>query len=103
MVIKEQKPITMAEVAVLVGDSEKANDIKNFIKNFDILSVDDAKKMQDELLALDLIKLKNEHIVKIVDFVPTDASDLNKVLVEVSLNQDEVDKILDVTRNYKNG
>lgn len=100
MAIKEQRPITMAEVAALVGDSEKAIEIKKFIKNFDILDIKEGKKMQEELRKLDLIKLKEEHIVKIVDFVPTTPSELNKVLIDVSLDQGEVDKILDVTRKY---
>jgi len=52
------------------------------------------------LKALDLIKLKDEHIVKIVDFVPKSASDLNKVIIEVSLDSDEVAKILEVTGKY---
>lgn len=100
MAIKEQKPITMAEVVASVGDSEKAMDIKKFVKNFDIMDVKKAKEMQEELRALDLIKLKEEHIVKIVDFVPTSASELNKVIIEVSLDQDEINKILDVTGKY---
>jgi DNA-directed RNA polymerase subunit F len=39
--------------------------------------------------------------VKIVDFVPTDVSELNKVIIEVSLDADEITKILDVTKKYK--
>ncbi len=100
MTIKEQKPLTMAEVAVAVGDSEKATEIKKFIKNFNILDIKKSEKMKEELKTLDLIKLKDEHIVKIVDFVPTDASELNKVLIDVPLDQSEVDKILDITRKY---
>ncbi len=46
------------------------------------------------------MKLKEEHIVKIVDFMPGDASDLNKVMVDVSLDQEEVNKILDVVKKY---
>jgi len=89
MAIKEERPITMAEVSVSVGNSEKATDIKK------------ADEMIEALKGIDLIKLKNEHIVKIVDFIPTSASDLNKVIIELSLNQDEVNKILDVTNNFK--
>ncbi len=100
MVIKEKTPITMAEVVVLAGDSDKGKAIKNFIKNFNKMDVEKAKEMKEELKGLDLIKLKDEHIVKIVDFVPTDASELNKILIEVSLDQDEVNKILDVTKKY---
>ncbi len=98
--IRESRPISMAEVVNLVGDSEKGEEIKKFVKDFDILSFEKAKEMFDELQALDLLKLKEEHIVKIVDFVPTNAEELNKIIVEVSLDQDEVNKILEIAKKY---
>jgi DNA-directed RNA polymerase subunit F len=100
MAIKEERPITMAEVVSLVGDSEKSEEIKKFVKSFNKMDVKKAKEFVAELKALDLIKLKDEHIVKIVDFVPKDASELNKVIIEVSLDSDEVAKILEVTGKY---
>jgi len=100
MAVTEERPITMAEVVSLAGDSEKAEEIKKFIKNFNKMDVAKAIEMKEELKALDLIKLKDEHIVKIVDFVPKDASELNKVIIEVSLDSDEVAKILEVTGKY---
>ena len=100
MVVKEERPITMAEVVALAGDSEKAEEIKKFIGNFNKMDIKKAKEMLEELKALDLIKLKDEHIVKIVDFIPKNASELNKVIIEVSLDSDEVNKILDVTNKY---
>ena len=100
MAVTEERPITMAEVVSLAGDSEKAEEIKKFIKNFNKMDVKKALEMKEELKALDLIKLKDEHIVKIVDFIPKDASELNKVIIEVSLDADEVTKILEVTGKY---
>ncbi|MCK4650264.1 hypothetical protein KAT36_03460 [Candidatus Pacearchaeota archaeon] len=99
--IKESRPVVMAEVVRLVGDSDKGEDIKKFVKNFDVLDFEKAKELTEELKGLDLIKLKDEHIVKIVDFVPTDAAELNKVIIEVSLDQDEVNKILEITKKYR--
>jgi DNA-directed RNA polymerase subunit F len=99
--IKESRPVSMAEVVKLVGDSEKAEEIKKFVKNFDVLKVEKVEELAKEIEALDLIKLKDIHVVKIVDFVPTDAEELNKVLIDVSLDADEVNKILDVTKKYR--
>jgi DNA-directed RNA polymerase subunit F len=90
----------MVEVAAMAGEGEKADSIKKFVSNFTEMTVEKAKEMKEELRALDLMKLKESHIVKIVDFIPTDASELNKVIIEVSLDQDEVNKILDVTKKY---
>ncbi len=100
MAIKEEKPITMAEVVALAGDSDKAVAIKKFIKDFNKMPAEKAIEMKEELTALDLIKLKDMHIVKIIDFMPTDASELNKVLIDVPLDQEEVNKILDVVKKY---
>ncbi|MAG39910.1 hypothetical protein CMI41_03005 [Candidatus Pacearchaeota archaeon] len=100
MVIQEEKPICMAEVNSIVGDNEKAEKIKDFIKNFDVLPFEKAKKLKEELVELKLLKLKESHIVKIIDFVPKEASELNKILSDVSLDSEEVTKILNVTQNY---
>ncbi|MBU2576912.1 MAG: hypothetical protein KKF50_04280 [Nanoarchaeota archaeon] len=100
MAIIEETPITMAEVLDLAGDSEKGEAIKKYIKKFTKMPVEKAREMKEELKALDLIKLKDSHIVKIVDFMPTTASELNKVLIEVSLDQEEITKILDVVSKY---
>ena len=65
-----------------------------------VMDVAKALEMRAELEGLDLIKLKDFHIVKIVDFMPKDATELNKVLLDVSLDSEEVGKILDVTGKY---
>lgn len=101
MAITEETPITLAEVVALVGDSDKAVVIKKFVKNFNKMDVGKAREMKDALVKLDLIKLKDVHIVKIVDFMPSDAAELNKVLVEVLLDGDEVTKILEVVKSFK--
>jgi len=100
MAVKEERPITMAEVVSLAGDSDKAEEIKSFIKKFNKMDVEKALQMKKELKSLDLIRLKENHICKIVDFIPKDASELSKVLIEVSLDSDEVAKILEVTGKY---
>jgi DNA-directed RNA polymerase subunit F len=98
--IKESRPLCMAEVLELAKDTEKIDEIKKFMKNFDVLSFEKAKELGDELRALGLMKLKEEHVVKIVDFVPVDSEDLGKTISEVSLDADEVNKILEVTKKY---
>lgn len=100
MSVKEEKPITMAEVVALAGKSEKAEEIKRFIGNFIEMTTEKAIEIKEELTALNLLKLKESHIVKIVDFLPKDATELNKVLIDVTLDADEVNKILDVSKKY---
>ncbi len=98
--IKDQKPLTYAEVLDLVGEGEKAKKVKDFIKQFYKLKSVDAKKLSEELAGLDLMKLKEESIVSIVNFLPQDAADLIKILPDVSLDQEEITKILDIVKKY---
>ena len=100
MAIIESIPLTLAEVSDLAGDTDREKEIKTFIKKFTKMPVDKAKAMKEELEKLELLKLKEEYIVKIVDFLPEDAIDLNKIMVDVSLDQEEVNKILDVVKKY---
>ncbi|MEA3248523.1 MAG: hypothetical protein U9Q73_02340 [Nanoarchaeota archaeon] len=100
MTIKEETPITMAEVISLVGDSDKGKTIKKFIKNFNKMPVEKAIELKEELKALNSMRLKEMHIVKIVDFMPKDASELNKIIVDVSLDEEETNKILEVLKKY---
>src|SRR3989338_509217 len=46
-------------------------------------------------------KRGESYIVKIVDLLPEDASDINKIFSDISLNEDEVNKILGIVKNSK--
>lgn len=100
MVIKEEKPLSLSEVSDLIGDDERAEEIRKFLKKFIKIDAKKAKELRKDLSDLDLIKLKETHIVKIVDFMPEDATELNKILTEVSLDEGEMNKILDVVKKY---
>lgn len=98
--IKDQIPLTYGEVVNLVGDGEKAKKIKEFVKTFYKLKPQDSLALKEELSNLKLIKLKEEHIVNIVNFLPQDASDIVKILPDTSLDQEEINKILDIVKKY---
>lgn len=102
--IIEMKPLSMAEAKEIVETSENEDDgkdIKAFLKKFTKLKPEEAKSLRSEIEALEIAKLKDENIAKIIDIVPEDAVDLNKILVEVSLDEDETNKILGVVKKYK--
>ena len=96
--IKSSQPLTLTEVSDLAGDSEKATAIKAFIKRFDKTKVEKAKELKEKLEKLEIIKLKPTHITKIIDFMPQDAEDVHKILSDVSLDQDEINKILEAIK-----
>ena len=102
--ILDRTPLNMNEVEDLmkeVADSEKKQEMELFLKKFLKIKSERAKKIKEELEKLDSIKIKREHVVKIVDLVPEDASDLNKIFTDVSLNEDENNKILEIIKNSR--
>ena len=100
--IKSNKQLSMVEVAEYIKkieDSEK--DLRGFIKKFIKLNLKEAKELRKKIEELDLIKIGPEHIVKIIDLMPENAEDLNKIFVDISLDEDEKRKILETTKEFK--
>jgi DNA-directed RNA polymerase subunit F len=102
--ILDRNALTMNEVKILIEnieDNEKKIEVESYLKKFMKTKSTNNEKMKNELENLGFLKIKNEHIIKIVDFIPEDASDLNKILVDTSLNEDETNKILEIVKNNK--
>jgi DNA-directed RNA polymerase subunit F len=102
--ILERTPLNMNEVKDILKDiseSDKKEEMEIFLKKFIKSKPEQSKKIKEELENLDSMKIKREHIVKVADFLPGDASDLNKIFTDVSLNEDEVNKILEIVKNSK--
>ncbi len=102
--IKERMPLTMNEAREVLEDlkeTDRNKDIKAFIKKFAKLDDKQAKKLKQELESLEIIKLRQADIIKIIDIVPENATELNKIFTETSLDTDETTKILDTIKNNK--
>ena len=84
-----------------IPDSDKKEQTKDYLKKFMKAKPGQAKEIKDKLEKMDLMKLKREHTVKIVDLLPQDASDINKIFTDISLNEDETNKILEVVKDSK--
>lgn len=100
MNILSKKPLTMAEAKSYVNSFEDKKQLEDYFKTFIKLKKDKAEHLLKELHELKNAKLKEEHIVKIIDFLPLDAEDLNKITYDISLTEDEANKILEIVRKY---
>ena len=103
MTIHTKQFITLAEVKEIVDkmeDGEKNEEIKSYLKKFTKLSKKDAAKLKEELTALNNVKVREENIIKLVDIVPKDAEDVNKIFVDTSLTEEETNAILEITKKY---
>jgi DNA-directed RNA polymerase subunit F len=108
MIIRETKPVSMVEVKDILdkkkdSKDERIKNVRKYVKKFIKVKEADSEKLREELGKLGLIKLKEKHIVKIIDLVPKESEDLRKIFASesVSLNQEEMDKILNVTSKIK--
>jgi DNA-directed RNA polymerase subunit F len=102
--ILDRTPINLNEVEEIIKDTpdtEKKQQTEEYLKKFLKTKPEQAKKIKADLDKLDLLKMKREHVIKIVDLLPTDASELNKIFVDISLNEDETNKILEIVKNSK--
>ncbi len=98
MTIKSNESLSMAEVTEYV---DKESETMKFIKRFTKMSHKEAKNMREKIDHLGLMKVKSEHISKIIDIIPNNAEDLNKIFVGISLDEDESKRILDTVKEFK--
>lgn len=99
--ILDMKPIAMAEAKDIIENSKQdEKEVGAFIKRFSKIDIKEAGEMRKALEELDLMKLKEEYVIKVIDLLPTDASDLNKIFVDTSLDENEISKILEIVKKY---
>lgn len=99
--ILDRTPLNLDEVREIVKNldvGDKKEEIEKYLKKFLKTKPEKAKKIKEELEKLDLLKMKREHLVKIIDLIPEDTTDLNKIFTDVSLNEEETNKILNAVK-----
>ncbi len=96
--INESKPISMAESAEYL---DKDSEALQFIKKFVTLKPKEAGELRKKLEGLDLMKLDENHISKIIDLMPNKAEELNKIFIDIGLNEDETKQILNTVKEFK--
>ncbi|MFC1685706.1 hypothetical protein ACFLZZ_01645 [Nanoarchaeota archaeon] len=107
--IKDKTAVSLTEVKEILSehppieDNKRAEAVLKYIKKFSKSKPEKGKALLKVLEDLDLIKLKKEHLAKIVDLMPEDAEDLKKIFVgsEVTLDQDEINTILERVKQHK--
>ncbi len=100
--IKNNEPLSMAEASEYINKNEEnEKEIVGFIKKFNKLKIKDAKELKREIENLNIIKIKPENTVKIIDILPETQEELNKIFIDVSLDEDETKNILETIKKFK--
>ena len=97
--IRNTESLSMVEALKYIQKED--SEIAIFIKKFNKLNVKEAVKIREKISSLGLMKIREEHISKIIDLIPETFSDLNKIFIDVSLDEDESKKILDAIKEFK--
>ncbi len=100
MIILNKQPLALAEIKSYIHDKDEKKQILDYTKKFTKLKEEQAKKLKDNIKSLNNPKLKEEHLIKIVDILPQDQEDLNKIVTEISLSQEEADAIIQKVKEF---
>ena len=96
----EEKPLSLTDAKTIVADIEKRDEEMNYLSNktkeylgaFATLSQKKKDELQKNLEGLNLTRLKEEHIMKIVDFLPKTVDELKIVLQAYPLSMPKKDQ-----------
>jgi len=108
--IKEEMPLSLAEVKDFLDSKKKDKKELNFrenksleyINSFSVLKKDKAESLKKELNELEMARLKEKQIVKIVDLLPKNVDDLKIILSgeDITLKAEDLNKIVETVKKY---
>ena len=109
--ILEKKAVSVAEVKDLLKDIHKRDEELNFragktedyVNEVATITFRKAKELIKKIQELDVPRLKEEHIIKIVDTMPESPEVLKVILsgYTVTVTKDNLKKIVDVLDEYR--
>ncbi len=104
------QPMTMAETRKALEDMKKrdgelnfrANKTYDYLLQFALLDRKHAEELYKKIDALNVPRLKPEHIVKIVDLLPSSVDDLNVILqgYTITINNENKKKIVAAVSDF---
>lgn len=98
MTIKSNEPLSMAEAAEYIDDDSET---MKFIKKITKISHKESMELRKKIESLGLMKIKSEHVSKIIDIMPENQEDINKIFIGMSLDENESKGILDAIKEFK--
>ncbi|MFH1229641.1 MAG: RNA polymerase Rpb4 family protein [Candidatus Aenigmatarchaeota archaeon] len=107
MKIIESKPISMTEAKEILSSRESRKELSyeqklalEHLNKFTKLKQEDAKKLEDELSGV--LRMSQETLVQILNFLPKNPDEVRMIFSreKFSLKEDEINKILEITKKY---
>ena len=108
--ILSEQPITMVELKeelkrIKKRDEElnfRANRTEEYLNMFVTLTDKQAEEMKKKIEDLNIPRLKDEHIVKVIDLLPASEEETKSILSQftVSVTNDNIKAITDIVAGY---
>ena len=109
--IINKEPLSLTEVKSALDKVKKRDEELNFrsnktlefIKTLHTLSKKDFKDLYEKIDALQIPRLKDLHIKKIIDLMPINVDDLKMILsgYTITVNNENMKKIVDAVSEYR--
>ena len=109
--IIQESPISMADLKEELSKIKKKDEKLNFraekteeyLNQFTILSLKKYQELKEKLEKLKIPRLKEEHIIKIVDLVPLSAEEVKSILqgYTITVTNDNLKKIADCVKGHQ--
>ena len=102
--------VSNTEAAQSIKDKEKKSEltyredkIKDYLKKFSKMSLKDFNKAKNELEKLEIPRLDEFHIIKILDLMPQSGTELRAIVSHSGsvLVDENVTKVLDLLKQYR--
>ncbi len=109
-IILEEKPINLAELKSVLENIEKrdsasgfrATKTKDYLKKFSKMDLKKTNELTKKIKALNIPRIKDRQIVKIVDLLPTNIDELKILFVgeTTTINPENMQQILKIVKEY---
>jgi DNA-directed RNA polymerase subunit F len=100
MRVLSRTPIAISSVTQYISDFEDKQALEKYLKTFSKLEAKKAEALVEDLMSLSNAKIKLSDSVKVADLLPKTVEELNKIFNDVSLSEEESNKILDIVKKY---
>ncbi|MFW6026226.1 MAG: hypothetical protein ACOCRX_07775 [Candidatus Woesearchaeota archaeon] len=108
--IKSKEPKTLSEVKKILNEVEEERELNfrssktmDYVNRFVNLSLDEVNKLKEEIKGLEILRLKDEHIAKIIDFMPESVDEFKLIFQGsyVTFSEDDIESIVKVIDEFK--
>ncbi len=109
--LMDKKPVSLAELKEELSKIQKRDEelgfrsgkTQEYVNSLDVLSVKDNDSLKKQLEELEIPRLKEEHIVKILDFLPRSEAELEVLLqgYPITISKENFKKIVDVVNSFE--